>query len=230
MGIGVTGHWVSEQPIPIAGFNLGEYVKTTAKPNNVEVNAYAARGSVSHTSVGRATAPRRRCCRRTRREPSSRCRCRRRCRIREHRTTLAERAAETLTALSQMLGPYPYSSLSLTENPSVESQGWPGLIFLSSYAYLQPTQLRALNLSRGRRHHLQRSDDAARTVASVVRRQGVVGELSRAVAAGGAGELLCAAAAGAFTPSRRAGHDGELSADPGQPHSRWAVAWWRRDR
>jgi hypothetical protein len=46
-----------------------------------------------------------------------------------------------------MLGPYPFSSLSLTENPSVESQGWPGLIFLSSYAYLQPEQLRAMNLS-----------------------------------------------------------------------------------
>ncbi len=61
--------------------------------------------------------------------------------------SLADRAAETLTALSQMLGPYPYSTLSLTENPSVESQGWPGLIFLSSYAYLQPEQLRAMNLS-----------------------------------------------------------------------------------
>ena len=60
--------------------------------------------------------------------------------------SLAEHAAETLTALSQMLGPYPFSSLSLTENPSAESQGWPGLIFLSSYAYLQPEQLRAMNL------------------------------------------------------------------------------------
>ena len=41
----------------------------------------------------------------------------------------------------------PFSTLSLTENPSPESQGWPGLIFLSSYAYLQPEQLRAMNLS-----------------------------------------------------------------------------------
>ena len=146
-GNGVTGHWVSEQPIPIAGFNLGEYVKTTAKANNIEVNAYAARGSVLHTgSDGQEPSP-----------PL----------LSPHAPgtmdpipmppplqdpastgqTLADHAAETLTALTQMLGPYPYSSLSLTENPSVESQGWPGLIFLSSYAYLQPTQLRALNLS-----------------------------------------------------------------------------------
>ena len=46
-----------------------------------------------------------------------------------------------------MLGPYAFSTLSLTENPSPESQGWPGLIFLSSYAYLQPEQLQAMNLS-----------------------------------------------------------------------------------
>ena len=145
-GNGVTGHWVSEQPIPIAGFNLGEYVKTTARVNNIEVNAYAARGSVMHTtSDGQPSPPL----------------------LSPHAPgtvepvpmppplqdpastgqTLADHAAETLAALSQVLGPYPYSSLSLTENPSVESQGWPGLIFLSSYAYLQPTQLRALNLS-----------------------------------------------------------------------------------
>ncbi len=97
--------------------------------------------------------------------------CRRRQRFQnpaEHGKSLAERAAETLTALSQMLGPYPFSSLSLTENPSAESQGWPGLIFLSSYAYLQPEQLRAMNLPAGRRRHLQRSDDAPRVGAPVV--------------------------------------------------------------
>jgi peptidase M1-like protein len=147
-GNGITGRWVSEQPIPIAGFNLGEYVKTSAKSNNVEVNAYAARGSVLQHAApeGQQSSP---------------------SLLSPHAPgtvdpvpippplqdpastgqTLADHAAETLAALSQMLGPYPYSSLSLTENPSVESQGWPGLIFLSSYAYLQPTQLRALNLS-----------------------------------------------------------------------------------
>src|SRR4029077_4478263 len=125
-GNGVTGHWVSEQPIPIAGFNLGEYVKTRAKPNNIEVNAYAARGSVLHTSsdgqqpsppllsphapgtVDPVPMPP------PLQDPAS------------TGQTLAEHAAETLAPLSQMLVPYPYSSLSLTENPSVESQGWPG--------------------------------------------------------------------------------------------------------
>ena len=38
------GHWISEKPIPIAGFNLGVYVRSTAKSGDVEVDAYAARG------------------------------------------------------------------------------------------------------------------------------------------------------------------------------------------
>ena len=38
------GHWISEGPIPIAGFNLGRYVRTTAKAGEVTVNSYATRG------------------------------------------------------------------------------------------------------------------------------------------------------------------------------------------
>jgi len=147
-GDGFVGHWVSEQPIPIAGFNLGEYVKSSARAENVAVETYAARGSESQQSGPRPAVG------------SSPL-------LSPHAPgtvepvplppplqnpagtglSLADRAAETLTALSQMLGPYPFSSLSLTENPSAESQGWPGLIFLSSYAYLPPEQLRNMNLS-----------------------------------------------------------------------------------
>jgi hypothetical protein len=147
-GDGFVGHWISEQPIPIAGFNLGEYVLSSAKAQSVEVDAYAARGSERRESAGEENGGA---------SPM----------LSPHAPgtmdpvpppqplqnpagvgqSLADRAAETLTALAQMLGPYPYSSLSLTENPSAESQGWPGLIFLSSYAYLEPEQLRAMNIS-----------------------------------------------------------------------------------
>lgn len=147
-GDGLVGHWVSEQPIPIAGFNLGDYERSTAKVQNIEVDAYAARGSESSRSAPNVAKgpspllspyapgtvdpiplpP-------PLQNPA------------ETGESLAQRAAETLTALSQMLGPYPFSSLSLTENPSAESQGWPGLIFLSSYAYLPTEQLQAMKLS-----------------------------------------------------------------------------------
>jgi hypothetical protein len=41
-GAGFVGHWVSEQPIPIAGFNVGEYVENSAKVGKIEVAAFAA--------------------------------------------------------------------------------------------------------------------------------------------------------------------------------------------
>ncbi len=149
-GGGFVGHWVSEQPIPIAGFNLGEYVLSSVKTaSDIVVDAYAARGTEYQRSAPNAA------------NTSSPL-------LSPHAPgtvepvpfppplqnpagtgqSLAERAATTLSSLSQMLGPYAFSTLSLTENPSAESQGWPGLIFLSSYAYLQPEQLRAMNLSQ----------------------------------------------------------------------------------
>ena len=37
-------HWVSERPIPVAGFNLGKYVRAEAKAGNVLVEAYGTKG------------------------------------------------------------------------------------------------------------------------------------------------------------------------------------------
>ena len=38
------GHWISERPIPIAGFDLGKYVKATAQAGSVHVETYATIG------------------------------------------------------------------------------------------------------------------------------------------------------------------------------------------
>ncbi len=149
-GTDFVGHWISEQPIPIAGFNLGQYLQASAQAGKIEVVDYAARGverdmglaqqsagggSEAH-SVAKAasvvsqtdsSSP----------DPA------------QELKPLADEAAATLGALSQMLGPYPFSTLSVTQRPGMESQGWPGLIFLSSYVYLTPAQRDALNLSVG---------------------------------------------------------------------------------
>jgi Peptidase family M1 domain len=142
------GHWISQKPIPIAGFNLGEYVRSSAKSGEIAVEAFAARGTEYRRAapiVGERTSqlqsphapgtldpvpdppplP----------NPAS------------TGEMLVNHAAATLTDLAQMLGPYPFSSLSLTENPNATSQGWPGLIFLSTYSYLSLEQLEAINLT-----------------------------------------------------------------------------------
>ncbi len=138
------GHWISETPIPVAGFNLGRYRRTSAKAGDIAVDSYAAENadrlppaieppaspaslSLDGPSASEAPAP-------------------------EHSATagegqlLANRAAETVLALQDMLGPFPFSSLALTQRPGSDSQGWPGLIFLSSFVYLPAAELDALKI------------------------------------------------------------------------------------
>jgi Peptidase family M1 domain len=141
------GHWISEQPIPIAGFNLGQYMQASAQAGNIDVLDYATRGverdigmpqpdaapgaapkpapTLSGSAAAHAAGL----------DPA------------RELKPIADEAADTLTALSQMLGPYPFSTLSLTQRPGMESQGWPGLIFLSSYVYLSSAEREALKLS-----------------------------------------------------------------------------------
>jgi hypothetical protein len=139
-------HWVTEKPIPIAGFNMGVYVRSVAKSGNVEVDAYSARGGIIKIMpppgvMATSPGPESLLASRTsgmKPEPFPSAASR--------GQSLADSAAETLTALSQMLGTYPFSTLALAENPSTDSQGWPGLVFLSSYVYLSPEQRAALHL------------------------------------------------------------------------------------
>lgn len=142
------GHWVSDGALPIAGFNLGRYTQTTAKAGDVEIFSYATGGvedkmpqaeqaasapavspGVSPEGITSATVP----------APSRR--------LFTGGTQLAQRAADTLTKLDKILGPYPFSSLALTQRPGTDSQGWPGVIFLSTYVYLTPEQRAATHVS-----------------------------------------------------------------------------------
>ncbi len=140
-------HWVSERPIPLAGFNLGKYVRGTAQAGNVTVETYAtvgverdfpkpppAQAFQSDVPSGRprilapapivpgvpvaplAPSPAR------------------------NATAVAEVTARAIRYYADRFGPFPYGQLALTQLPGRESQGYPGLIFLSSYAFLTPEE------------------------------------------------------------------------------------------
>jgi hypothetical protein len=49
---------------------------------------------------------------------------------------VASEAAATIEYFEPRIGPYPFGTLSLTQMPGDYSQGWPGLIFLSSYVFV----------------------------------------------------------------------------------------------
>ncbi|HTZ96440.1 MAG TPA: M1 family aminopeptidase [Terriglobales bacterium] len=135
-------HWVSERPIPIAGFNLGKYQRAAAQAGNVTVAAYATqtveRGfpqqqvqvspDVGGINPPIVITP----------LPVSPAR---------NAEMVARTSAHAIDVFSRDFGPYPFSSLSLTQKPGNLSQGWPGLIFLSSLSFLSPEEESNLHMS-----------------------------------------------------------------------------------
>jgi len=140
-------HWISDRSIPLAGFNLGKYREATTRAGDVGVETYATQGvekdfpsppiqvidplptSPKHTPhiiVPSRPAPA------------------------QTEATVGESAARAIRYFSDRFGPYPYSHLALTQMPGRESQGWPGLVFLSSYAFLNEQQRQQLHYAHSR--------------------------------------------------------------------------------
>lgn len=129
--------WVSEQAIPVAGFDLGKYVRGSAQAGDVTVEAYATTSvernfpaptpqiepepTPGQSGLGKIPPPLI--------APPSPSPAR-------NATAVAEFTARAIHYYADRFGPFPYSKLALTQLPGRESQGWPGLIFLSSYAFL----------------------------------------------------------------------------------------------
>lgn len=143
--------WKTERPIALAGFNLGKYVKATAQAGPLLVETYAARGvekDFPHTTEplppmpeirGLAPMPEVQTLRPAV-QPSPA----------KHAQVVANDAAHAVEFFAQRFGPFPYHSLSLTQMPGPVSQGWPGLIFLSSLSFLSSEESDALHFSASR--------------------------------------------------------------------------------
>jgi len=140
--------WTSERPIPVAGFNLGKYVRAEAKAGSTLVEAYGTKGVEKSFPKGRpevieetpfpgSLTPRSRTILVTPPNPSP---------ARDVQS-VADKAAQAIANFSQWFGPYPYGSLALTQMPGNVSQGWPGLVFLSSFAFLSPQEQSDLRLN-----------------------------------------------------------------------------------
>ncbi len=139
--------WVSERPIPIAGFNLGKYERVVAHAGDVTVETYATSGvergfptpavtSVIPDPVVSGGIPR---------PPMS---------IAplvpspaRNAQTVAAAAAHSIDFFSRRYGPFPFSELKVAQMPGGLSQGWPGLIFLSSTSFLTAEEKSQLHLS-----------------------------------------------------------------------------------
>jgi hypothetical protein len=138
-----TAHFVSERPIPLAGFNLGKYKEATAKAGDVIVETYATKGVERDFPTPRVQViqpdPSEPSPRATQvivpNNPSPV----------QHEQAVADAAARAIQYYAERFGPYPYSHLALTQMPGRDSQGWPGLVFLSSYAFLDQEEREQLH-------------------------------------------------------------------------------------
>lgn len=133
----LVGRWVSEIPMPLAGFNLGVYSKKSARAGKTLVESYATSGM--EYSFPRPQAPRP--------IPPAEVTGREETAVivppmnfnpAQTGQSVAERSAKAIEQFEKWFGPFPYSSLALTQFPAAESQSWPGLVFLSGTVFLPP--------------------------------------------------------------------------------------------
>ena len=137
-------HWKSSTPVTEAGFNLGEYAVASISSNNHTVEVYANK-QLEAAIIARLTP--------VVSEPDLR------------RLSPAERAplplgvvsltpvppspSDALKSLAREVdssisfyekfsGPFPFQHLAVSQIPGTFGQGWPGLLYLSTYSYLPP--------------------------------------------------------------------------------------------
>ena len=139
--------WVSQRPIPLAGFDLGKYERVVAHAGDVTVETYATAGmergfpkppieSLLPPPLIRGIPPR----------PSltivplppSPAR---------NAQMVASTSARAIEFFSRRYGPYPYADLKVAQMPGGLSQGWPGLIFLSSTSFLTAEEKSELHMT-----------------------------------------------------------------------------------
>jgi hypothetical protein len=141
--------WISERAMPLAGFNLGKYTRAQARTGSISVEAYA--GSEMERTFPSPKAEddipilpghpemRPRPLPATSAPPSP-----------AHNAQLvADESSRAIDFFAHRFGPYPYPSagLALTQMPGTSSQGWPGLIYLSSFSFLTKEQKSQMHMS-----------------------------------------------------------------------------------
>ncbi len=117
--------WKSDLPLAVAGFAYGDYKLVTEKVGDVEVQVFANLepddqfANISGQGLGNMSAnvmaPR-----------------------------IAQEMGNSIRTFEKYFGPYPYKQLAVTNIPYGYGQGWPGLIYLSIYTFLDNTQIHVL--------------------------------------------------------------------------------------
>jgi hypothetical protein len=148
------GHWRSDKPLAIAGFNLGEYASSSIADEAHTIDVYANR-QLEQALSNRLDAP----------DPNS---------LPSdvpfrmpggnNRSAMQPPNPSPADALKQLgkeidssirfyehfSGPFPYRTLSVSQIPGTFGQGWPGLLYISTFSFLPAEAQNRAGLSSAR--------------------------------------------------------------------------------
>jgi len=153
-----TGHWQTEKPASVAGFNLGEYAIASVATANYSVDVYANRQLEQsllnqlrvHTMDPIAEMPRPFGAPRSTAQlslplptPSPA----------DALKQLARDIDSSIRFYEVFSGPFPVKHLSVSQIPGSFGQGWPGLLYLSTYSFLSSSAQERAGLSTSGQEH-----------------------------------------------------------------------------
>jgi hypothetical protein len=150
------GHWKAEKPVSVAGFNLGDYASSSLTSTTYSVDVYANHQVEQQLAKRLATDP-------ASELPNAG----------PGRSTLSmnlplrPQPPNPAFALKQLgkdidasirfyetySGPFPFHNLSVSQIPGTFGQGWPGLLYISTYSFLSADVQRRAGLSSSSQEH-----------------------------------------------------------------------------
>jgi hypothetical protein len=152
------GRWKSENPVSVAGFNLGDYASTSISSGDHSIDVYANRqleeslkNRLSSSPSDVIAVPSA-----TFRAPSAG--------LSAAAPIFTPSPADTLKQLGKEIdssirfyetfsGPFPIHNLSVSQIPGTFGQGWPGLLYVSTFSFLNPEAQQRAGLSTTGQEH-----------------------------------------------------------------------------
>jgi hypothetical protein len=153
------GHWQTEKPASVAGFNLGDYASASLNSGTHSIDIYANH-SLEQALNNRLGAPGMD----TPQMPSSFGPEGQVATRMMPITPMAPSPADALKDLGREIdssirfyetlsGPFPFQKLGVSQIPGTFGQGWPGLLYLSTFSFLPPAAQRRAGLSESGQEH-----------------------------------------------------------------------------
>ncbi|HEX4546471.1 MAG TPA: M1 family aminopeptidase [Candidatus Acidoferrum sp.] len=156
------GHWKSEKPLSVAGFNLGEYASASFASGGHSIDVYANRqleqelktrlaardsdaliGLSSSPRIAAAERPGIAAAVRSQPPPSPA----------DALKQLGKEIDSSIHFYEAFSGPFPVHNLSVSQIPGTFGQGWPGLLYISTFSFLSSeAQQRAGLTTSGQEH------------------------------------------------------------------------------